>query len=490
MVIKLIVVLAYISMIVYLGIMGMRRTKSFTDFFLGGRDVGPWLTALTYGTAYFSAVIFIGFAGKIGWAFGLSGVWIAIGNTIIGTFLVWLLLGKRIRRVTTQMDIHTMPEYLEKRYDSSFLKIVSTFAIFIFLIPYTSAVFMGLSYLFEANFGMPYWSVLAFMAIFTGIYLVLGGYKSMTMVDFIFGIIMLFGVGTLLASTTTRGGGFTGIYETLSNIDPELVKPVGPPGLWPLFSLIFLTSVAPFGMPQLLQKFYAIKDEKSVTIGMIASTIFALIITTTAYFTGALTRVFLNPVDNPDAFRQVGEKVLPNFDVLMPELLTNTIPQSLSVIILLLILSASMSTLAALVLISSSTITKDLYAGILNKKPDDRTLTKLMRLASGFFIILSVIIALLRPSVIVNIMSISWGAIASFFLGPFLWGMLLKKANKFSAIASGVIGLTVCVVLFFVWGANAAPQAGTVGMITSLVLGLILIPFGKKNESKINLETS
>jgi len=477
MITRLVAVLAYVAMIIIIGIVGMRRTKSFKDFFLGGRKVGPWFTAFTYGTAYFSAVLFIGFAGKIGWAFGLSGLWVALGNTLIGTLLVWLLLGRRIKKVTVQMDVHTMPEYLEARYDSRFLKIYSAIAIFVFLIPYTAAVFMGLSYLFEANFGLPYWSVLMFMGVFTGVYLVMGGYKSMTMIDFIFGIIMLFGVGVLLASTINKGGGFSGIVSQLKAIDPQLAKPVGPPGLWPLFSLVFLTSVAPLAMPQLLQKFYAIKDEKSVKIGMIASTIFALIVTSTAYFTGALTRIFLNPTNNPYAFTEAGG---PNFDALMPELLTYAIPQSLSVIILLLVLSASMSTLAALVLVSSSTIAKDLYAGVINRDISDKRLTFLMRVLSGFFIILSVVLALLRPAVIVTILSISWGAIAAIFLGPFIWGILTKRASALGAIISSIAGLATCMTLYFVWGAKAAPQAGTTGMIVSLLLGLILVPFGNR----------
>ncbi len=501
MIFKLVAVFAYVAMIIIMGIVGMKRTKSFTDFFLGGRGVGPWLTAFTYGTAYFSAVLFIGFAGKIGWGFGLSALWVALGNTLIGTLLVWWLLGNRIRKATTELNVHTMPEYLEARYDSHFIKIYTAIAIFIFLIPYTAAVFMGLSYLFEANFGLPYWTALISMGLLTAIYLVLGGYKSMTRVDFIFGIIMIFGVGILLASTLTKGGGLSEIISKLGAIDPKLTQAVGPPGIWPLFCLVFLTSVAPFGMPQLIQKFYAIKDKRSVRIGMIVSTLFALLVTGVAYFTGALTRLFLNPVANPLAFtvNEAG-KAAPQFDALMPELLTFAIPESLSIIILLLILSASMSTLAALVLISSSTIAKDIYAGMLNKRASDRRVTLdssrvgrrasdrelilLMRVGSVFFIILSVILALLRPAVIVTILSISWGAIASVFLGPFIWGILTKRAGKFGAILSSVCGLSTCLVLFFVWGRGGAPQAGAVGMMTSLGLGLILVPFGKKAAKK------
>ncbi|MBT5419814.1 MAG: sodium:solute symporter [Candidatus Cloacimonetes bacterium] len=476
MIARYIAVFLYAAMVITVGIKGSRKTKSFDDFALGGGKVGPWMTAFSYGTAYFSAVLFIGFAGKIGWAFGLSGLWIALSNTIIGVFGVWFLLGNKIKQEATSYNVHTMPELLEARYKSPFMKIFTSAAIFIFFIPYTAAVFMGLSYLFEFTFNMPYTYVLLFMGIFTGIYLVLGGYKSMAMIDVIFGMIMTVGVVILLVSTIQKGGGLPNIITALKAINPKLTAPVGPPGIIPLLSLIMLTSIAPFAMPQLLQKFYAIKDERSVKIGMFASSIFALLVAGIAYFTGALTRVFLSPESNPAAFNN-GK---PIFDALMPEMLLTVVPSVLTVVILLLILAASMSTLASLVLISSTSVTKDIYKGFINKNANDKQLTSLVRVGSIFFILLSMILAFLKPAVIVTILSISWGAIASVFLGPFIWGIFNKKVTRFGAIAGSVGGLGICLILFVVWGARMVPQAGSVGMIASLVLVPVFSLFGKK----------
>ena len=476
MIARYVAVFLYAAMVITIGIKGSRKTKSFDDFTLGGGKVGPWMTAFSYGTAYFSAVLFIGFAGKIGWAFGLSGLWIALGNTIIGVFGVWFLLGSKIKQEALHYKVHTMPELLEARYKSPFLKIFTSAAIFIFFIPYTAAVFMGLSYLFEFTFNMPYTYVLLFMGVFTGIYLVLGGYKSMAMIDVIFGMIMTIGVMILFVSTIQRGGGLPNIITSLKAISPELIAPVGPPGIIPLLSLIFLTSIAPFAMPQLLQKFYAIKDKRSVKIGMFASTAFALLVTGVAYFTGALTRIFLNPTSNPAAF----ENGKPVFDALMPEMLITVIPSALTVVILLLILAASMSTLASLVLISSTSITKDIYKGFINRNANDKQLTSLVRIGSVFFILLSMILAFMKPAVIVTILSISWGAIASVFLGPFIWGIFNKKVTRLGAIAGSVGGLVICLILFVVWGARMVPQAGSIGMIASLVLVPAFSLFGKK----------
>ena len=477
MIARYIAVFLYAAMVITIGIKGSRKTKSFDDFTLGGGNVGPWMTAFSYGTAYFSAVLFIGFAGKIGWAFGLSGLWIALGNTVIGVFGVWYLLGNKIKQEAMSYNVHTMPELLEARYNSSFMKIFTSAAIFIFFIPYTAAVFMGLSYLFEFTFNMPYTYVLLFMGVFTGIYLVLGGYKSMAMIDVIFGMIMTIGVMILFVSTIQKGDGLPNIITALKTISPKLIAPVGPPGIIPLLSLIFLTSIAPFAMPQLLQKFYAIKDKRSVKIGMFASTAFALLVAGIAYFTGALTRIFLNPTSNPSAF----ENGKPVFDALMPEMLITVIPSALTVVILLLILAASMSTLASLVLISSTSITKDIYKGFINRKATDKQLTTLVRIGSVFFILLSMILAFMKPAVIVTILSISWGAIASVFLGPFIWGIFNKKVTRLGAITGSVGGLAICLILFVVWGARMVPQAGSVGMIASLVLVPVFSLFGKRN---------
>ncbi len=463
---------AYATLIIIIGLKGMKKTTTYNDFLLGGGKVGPWMTAFSYGTAYFSAVLFIGFAGKLGWGFGLSALWIALGNTIIGVFGVWFLLGNRIKTVTHSLGVKTMPEYLEARYKSPFLKGFTALAIFVFFIPYTAAVFMGLSYLFESTFQLPYTWILLFMGLFTGIYMIMGGYKSMAMIDVIFGIIMTIGVIVLLWFNIRKGGGVPDIVSSLKAIEPKLVTPVGPPGIIPLVSIIFLTSIAPFAMPQLLQKFYAIRDKKAVRTGMIASSVFALLVTGTAYFTGALTRIFLSPAGSPGAFTTAGTPV---FDALIPELLTTVIPAALTVIILLLVLSASMSTLAALVLISSSTVTKDFYHGFINRNASDKTLTKLGRLSSGFFIIISMLLAWFKPAVIVTILSISWGAIASVFLGPFIWGLFSKNLGKSGAISSSIIGLGSCLFLFFSWGSSRVPQAASTGMLVSLTVPIIFL---------------
>ena len=467
--VRAIILVLYALMIGTVGVIGMRRTRSFSDFLLGGRSVGAWMTAFTYAAAYFSAVLFIGFAGKLGWGFGLSALWVAAGNALIGVLGVWLLLAGRIRRVSAQLDCQTMPEYFEKRYGSRLLRFLAAVSIFVFFIPYSSAVFMGLSYLLEAHLGISFTVALIMMGCFTAYYMALGGYKSMAMIDVIFGMIMVVGVGILLGYTLHKGGGFSGIATGLAERNPKLASWVGPPGVWPLFCLVFLTSVAPLGMPQLVQKFYAIRDERAIRVGAVASTVLAVLIGGTAYFCGATTHLFLSPEIAPKAFAEGGQ---PIFDRLMPELLANVVPDSLSVLILLLVLSASMSTLAALVLISSATVVKDFYAACTKTPPRDATLTLLMRVGSAAFVLISVLLAAVEFDTIVAILAISWGAIGSVFLGPFLWGLFSRRTNAVGAIGAAMLGLGTCLALYLL--GRPSPEAGTIGMLVSLVVPPVL----------------
>jgi SSS family solute:Na+ symporter/sodium/proline symporter len=390
-----------------------------------------------------------------------------LGNTFVGTFLVWKLLGARIMRATREMNVHTMPEYLEARFDSRFLKAYSAICIFVFLIPYSASVYMGLSYLFEIMLNVPYSYVLLGMASLTALYLIMGGYKAVCVVDILQGMIMIAGILIMIGMFTVKARGPSNILNSLNAINPELTSIWGPPGWLAIMSLMFLTSVAPLAMPQLVQKFYGIKDERSVRTGTIVATLFALVITFGAYYSGALTRIFISADKYPSLFE--GGK--PAFDRLMPVMIKDFVPEALVVIILLLVFAASMSTLAAIVLVSSSSIVKDLYQGFLNRKADEKSLVLPMRVTCLAAIVLSVIVALKEPVIIVTMLSISWGAVASVFLAPFVYGLLWKRATKLSAIISSFAGLSTTLIWFALSeGTSAVPIIASTGMIVSLLV--------------------
>ncbi|WP_104373722.1 sodium:solute symporter family transporter [Desulfocucumis palustris] len=464
---KLLLLLLFVGVLIYSGLVSMRKTRTVNDFFLGGRDVGPWLSAFAYGTTYFSAVIFIGYAGKVGWGFGLSSLWIVVGNTLVGSLLAWFVLAKRTRILTNRLNVMTMPEFLEVRYRSKNIKIFSALVIFIFLVPYSASVYMGLSYLFNQIFGIPYLYAAVFMCALTALYLVLGGYRAVALTDFIQGLVMIAGVGVLLyfVVNSEKVGGLAAGLQRLGEIDPGLVSVVGTPGWLPLASLMLLTSLGVWGMPQMVQKFYAIKDEAAIKPAMMVSTFFALVVTFGAYFTGGLTRLFFDtlPLDPATG------KATP--DMLMPMIINNTLPEIGAAIILLLVLSASMSTLASLVLVSSSSIAIDLYKAVSpNHSPKKGVV--LMRLLCLVFIALSLIIALMKPAIILSLMAMSWGAVAGFFIAPYIYGLFWRGATPAGAWAGGLTGLSVAVgfALYYKLDAAVIPIVGSAAMLAPLVV--------------------
>lgn len=473
---KAIVLVLYVVGMIALGYLASRRTKNLGDFFLAGRNLGPWISAFAYGTTYFSAVLFIGYAGRIGWGFGLSSLWIVVGNTVLGSLLAWVVLARRTRKLTESLNAMTVPEFLEARYGSPFLKVLAALVIFVFLVPYSASVYMGLSYLFDAVLGIPYQYALLFMAVLTGVYLLMGGYLAVSLTDAVQGMIMLFGslflVGYLLARPEV--GGFGQALVKLASINPRLVSAVGPPGFWPLFGLVVLTSLGPWGLPQMVQKFYAIRNERVIRTATIVVTVFAFVCTFGAYFSGSLTHLFF------DAPPLSGGK--PDPDLLMPHLIATVMPSSFALVFLLLVFSASMSTLSSLVLVSSSAIVIDL----LPKSSSFRSLP-VMRLFCGIFVALSLILALYRPSFIVNLMSISWGTVAGSFLAPYLFGLYFKKGNKWGALASIVSGLGIGFLGSLILGfrSSVLPLLGSFAMLVPLLVFPIvsLLTGGEKHAS-------
>ncbi len=469
MLLSIILLSIFLIGMIIIGLWGMRKTFNLNDFFLGGRTVGPWISAFAYGTTYFSAVLFIGFAGKLGWGFGLNALWIAVGNTIFGALLAWLVLGKRTRRMTQNLDVMTMPEFLQERFGAKYIKIVTTIIIFVFLLPYSASVFKGLGHLFEANFGISYDIALLIMIAITGIYLVLGGYFAITLTDFIQGLIMIIGALAMTSVLISKAGGLSNtIVMAIDNYHQHIPSEKQPSVLL-LISLVFMTSFGTWGLPQMVQKFYAVKDERVIKKAAIATAIFALIITFSAYFSGALTHIFFSaPITNADG------KV--DFDRLIPSLLTSQLPSFLMALILLLVLSASMSTLASLVLVSASSVAIDMYKGHINPNISTKGSLLLMRILSGVFVIVSFFIARYRIAVIVTLMSLSWGAVAGSFMAPYFYALYWKRATRIG-IWSGILsGLLIVIISFFILGLEGYDKNAPIIASIAMIVPFIVIP--------------
>lgn len=471
MLIKILVLVIFAASMVIIGITTRKSSRGVDGFVLGGRSIGPWLTAFAYGTSYFSAVIFIGYAGQFGWSYGLSATWIGLGNAVIGSLLAWVLLGNRTRIITRHLRVSTMPEFFEKRYGSKAIKTASAVIVFLFLIPYTASVYNGLSTLFASAFpNIPYNVWIIIMAAFTAVYVMLGGYRATAVNDFVQGLVMLVGIAAVVICAVNVQGGLTGVMQGLSAIDSGsphggFTSPLGPDPL-NLIGVVILTSLGTWGLPQMVQKFYAIKDRAAVVRGSVISTIFAVVVAGGSYFLGGLGRLFCTT----DA--SVGGRVLiktlsngaPAYDSIVPAILENSVPEILFGLVVVLVLSASMSTLASLVLSSSSTITVDIIKPAAGKGFDEVKQVRTMRAFILVFLIISAAIAICKDrlnAIGINIsalMSISWGALAGAFLAPFLYGVCSKKVTRAAAWTSIVSGVCITVISMILFNLGLFPE--------------------------------
>lgn len=471
--IKIVILLAFFIVMVLVGIYARKHATSVGDFILGGRAVGPWLTAFAYGTTYFSAVVFVGYAGQFGWKYGLSATWIGIGNAILGSLLAWLVLGRRTRIMTHHLKSTTMPDFFGSRYDSKALRIAAALITFIFLIPYTASVYNGLSRLFGMAFDIPYEICIIAMALLTGIYVVLGGYMATAINDFVQGIIMLAGIAAVVAAVLHENGGLLSAVGKLAKFSSDATPTLGQPGAFTSFfgpdpvnllGVIVLTSLGTWGLPQMIHKFYAIKDEKAIKAGTVISTVFAIVIAGGSYFMGGFARLYGHMV-------MVNEDGSIVYDTVVPNMLSS-LPDAFIGIVVVLVLSASMSTLASLVMTSSSTLTLDLIKDNFVRQMSEKKQLLIMRILIIFFIILSVVIALKPPTFIAQLMGISWGALAGSFLAPFIYGLYWKRTSRAAVWASFATGVGITVSNMFLKYIASPINAGALAMVA----GLIVIP--------------
>lgn len=475
MAIKIILLVVFFGIMLAVGLLCRRHATDVNGFVLGGRSVGPWLSAFAFGTSYFSAVIFVGYAGQFGFKYGLASTWIGLANAFIGSLLAWVVLGRRTRVMTQHLGSATMSEFFEKRYDSTALKIASAIIIFLFLIPYTASLYNGLSRLFSMAFGVDYSICIIAMAVLTCVYVVAGGYMATAINDFIQGIIMLVGIVAVVAAVLNLNGGFMESITALSLVnDPATSSMNGAftsffgPAPFDLLCVVILTSLGTWGLPQMVQKFYAIRSERDIKKGTLVSTFFAVIVAGGCYFLGGFGRLFATP-----------EMVAQNgYDSIIPEMMSK-LPNLLIALIVVLVLSASMSTLSSLVLTSSSTVTLDLIKGHLVKNMKEKSQLFLMRIFVGVFILISAVIAILQYkfnfSFIAQLMGLSWGALAGAFLAPFLYGLYWKRTTKAAVWASFLFGTVTMLLNMFLKSSfptwlQSSINCGAFTMVFSLIL--------------------
>lgn len=474
---KIIVLLAYFALMVCIGLYCRKTATDVNGFVLGGRSVGPWLTAFAYGTSYFSAVVFVGYAGQFGWKYGIAATWAGIGNAIIGSLLAWVVLGRRTRIMTQHLDSATMPQFFGRRFNSKPLKLCASLIIFVFLIPYTASLYNGLSRLFGMAFSIDYSVCIILMAVLTAVYVIAGGYMATAINDFIQGMIMLAGIVAVIAAVLVSKGGFMEAYQSLAQVSDETVSSTpgvfasffGPDPLNLMF-VVILTSLGTWGLPQMVQKFYAIKDESAIQKGTIISTLFALVIAGGCYFLGGFGRLFSDKID-----------IAANgYDSVIPTMLESLSPMLIALVVIL-VLSASMSTLSSLVIASSSTLTIDFIKDNIVKNMSEKKQVAVIRGFIVVFIAISAVIALVQynssVTFIAQLMGLSWGALAGSFLAPFLYSLYWKKTTAAACWVSFIWGCGLTFINMFARTSLPAIMQSPINMGAIAMLGgLIIVP--------------
>ena len=490
MAVKLIMLVIFFGVMIGIGFYCRKNSTDVNGFVLGGRSVGPWVTAFAYGTSYFSAVIFVGYAGQFGWKYGIAATWVGVGNTLLGSLLAWVVLGRRTSIMTQHLDSATMPQFFEARFDSTALKIAASVITFIFLIPYTASLYNGLSRLFGMAFDIDYSVCVVVMAVLTGVYVIAGGYMATAINDFVQGIIMLFGIVAVIAAVLKSQGGFLAALDGLARVSDEAVSAT--PGVFASFfgpdplnllGVVILTSLGTWGLPQMVQKFYAIKSEKSISTGTIVSTFFALVVAGGCYFLGGFGRLFSGQVDIAAG----------GYDSIIPAMLSG-LPDLLIAVVVILVLSASMSTLSSLVLTSSSTLTLDLLKDHIVKDMDEKKPVQIMRWLIVVFVTISVVLAIVQyrsnVTFIAQLMGVSWGALAGAFLAPFLYGLYWKGASRAGVWVSFIFSSVVMLLNVFI-RAKFPPilqspiNAGAFCMLAGLVIVPIVSLLTPKPDRKV-----
>ncbi len=475
----------YIALMAVIGITQGKKAKSIADLTVGGRNAGAWLSALSYGTAYFSAVMFVGYAGGTGKSYALWGVLAGIGNAVFGSWLAWKVLARRTRDASARLKIKTMPQFLDKRYTSESMKLFACLVIFIFLIPYSASVYKGLASIAEVLLGINVDICMIIIAVVAALLLVFGGYLVQARADFMQGIVMMFGVALLIICVIRCDavGGLNGLaeYAKSAGIQPSATN--GLPKLnasqWiSLWATVLMTSFGTWGLPQMIQKYFGIKDDKQAKKGITISTFFAFLVAGGGYFIGSLCYRYFSfaQLNDPSAEGYIVQ------DYIVPNMLKESgLPSVLLGIVLVLLIAASVSTLCSVTLTASSTLTID-FIKHFKKDLSDKKSSFTIKALCVIFVICSYIIAN-TDTAILDMMSYSWGIISGSFLAPYVVALYWKKMNTKGAWAGILGGFCIAVIPAaakllagftanetVAWLAGKGPVFACIAMLASLAL--------------------
>ncbi len=450
--IYILVLALYMLLLVGIGMIASRRMRNSEDFYLGGRNVGPWVTSLSFVAAYFSSVVIIG-GGGFGYQFGMSTLWIAASNVLIGIALVWMILGRRIRLFTARLGTLTVPGFLAERFKAKEARVFAALVITLFLIIYNVSILKGMGHAFEGLMGIPYMVGVLLSGAIIILYVSLGGYLAVVWTGFFQAWIMGLGLILLTIAALKAVGGLTAANVALQGMSPGLVNTPGEWGWAGLISYGMIVSFGVWGMPQLMVRFYSIKSVSVLRVGTVVATIGGSM-AVLPFLNGAIARVL-----HPD---------LANADLAIPTLTKAVLSPWGGAIFLAGVIAAGMSTFASVLIITSGAVVRDVVQKGLGRELDERRVVRYSRLVSALVGVISLAIALRPPALVLVLMAFSWAAIASTCLWPMLFGLYWKRATRWGVLSSMGCGLASALI----WIGIGSPY-GLHGFIPGILVSLV-----------------
>lgn len=413
----------------------VRTSNSFMqEYFLGGREMGGFILAMTMMATYGSASSFIGGPG-VAYNTGLGWVLLAMAQLPAGYFAL-MVLGKKFAIVSRRIEAITLIDFLKKRYDSNIIILLSAFSIIVFLFASMTAQWVGGARLIEALTGLNYTSALLIFAASVLVYVIIGGFRAVALTDAVQGTIMIIGTVILLIGTVIAGGGVENIMQNLVAENPKLVSPFGAEGnLTPLYVSTFwiLIGLGVIGLPQIAVRAMSYKDAKSLHRAILIGTIGIGTIMFGMHLIGVFARSVVPGIE-------IGDKV-------MPLVTLEVLPPLLAGIVLAAPMAAIMSTVNALLILVSSTVVKDLYLNFINPKATEQQIKKRSYWVTTIIGLAVVIFALNPPEFLIWLNLFAFGGLESAFLWSVVFGLYWKKANKYGAISSMIVGLTLYIAI-------------------------------------------
>jgi SSS family solute:Na+ symporter len=447
----------FAAVFVFLGYLGYKKTKTAEDYYVAGRKMGPIVIAFSYGATFISAVALIGFSG-IASIYGLSLLWLAFLNIFIGVLIAFIFYGFRTRKMGISLKAVTLPEMLGNRFNSKKLQASSGLIIAVFMIFYTTAVFLAISSLFEVTFGIPYWACVVIFTFVVGIYLVVGGLYAVMWTHAIQGILMLVGMLILAFGVYAMLGGIGPAHEAAGSLTPDQLKVMGwtavpsgfttltsmpetfSPAFMMLLTLIFGVGIGVLAQPQLIIRYLSAKDEKSLRRAIPYGGIFILLMTFIAFSIGPLCNVLM--IENGLIYPGTPDKVVP--------LIVNQLfPAWFAVLFLFAVLSAAMSTASALFHTAGASIGRDVCEKGLMKICTERKSLLITRVATIGIVVATLLLSLYPPDVVAVLTSFFFGLMACTFLAPYTFMLYWKKTSR-AGVWAGMLGGFVFTMFWYV----------------------------------------